>query len=272
MESKLNAVLKLETEPVALLFSDEKPEGAAQFLAGAASCVMFMFANAARGKTVVFDNDTFGCPGGGVGLGFGNVYENRFPGGMPGFCRFLSDGNEADPAGKAIGEGMKAAGAPEHFVDNFLHGERYKKNPELVENFVQSLPITQIPKKYVVMKPLSEVDPATEEPVSVSYLVSPDQLSALVILANYDRPGLENVAVPWAAACQVVGIMSYQEAKKENPRCLIGLTDISARRYLKAQNMSDRMTFTIPFKRLQEMEANVAGSFLEGHTWHDVID
>lgn len=35
-------------------------------------------------------------------------------------------------------------------------------------------------------------------------------------------------------------------AKKENPRAFIGLTDISARRYLKGQNMRNMMTFTVP--------------------------
>jgi uncharacterized protein (DUF169 family) len=271
MESKLSAALRLETEPVALLFSDQKPEGAMQFTPGATSCVMFMLACAARGKSVVFDRTSYGCPGGGVGLGFGNVYEKGFPGGMAGFCGFLSNGNESTPAGKAIGAGMRAAGAPERFVNEFLHGERYKSSPELVENFVAALPITEVPTQYVVMKPLSQVA-EEEKPVSVTCLVNPDQLSALVILANYDRPGLENVAVPWVAACQVVGIMSYQEAQSGSPRCLIGLTDISARRYLKAQGASEKMTFTIPFNRLQEMESNVAGSFLEGETWSDIID
>jgi len=64
---------------------------------------------------------------------------------------------------------------------------------------------------------------------------------------------------------------SYEEAKKEQPRCLVGLSDISARRCLKGQNMQYMMTFTIPFHRLQEMEGNVTGSFLEGSTWADVI-
>jgi len=54
-------------------------------------------------------------------------------------------------------------------------------------------------------------------------------------------------------------------------RCLIGLTDISARRNLKGQNASDKMTFTIPFRRLLEMEENVAGSFLEVSARADVL-
>lgn len=166
---------------------------------------------------------------------------------------------------------MKAAGASAAFVDHFLHGERYKKSPELVRQFVRDVPITDVPTEYVVMKPLSEVAPEKEEPVSVTFLVTPDQLSALTIFANYDRPGLENVAVPYVAACQVVGIMSYREAKSGNPRCLIGLTDISARKYLKGQNAADKMIFTIPYCRFLEMEANVPGSFLEGETWTELV-
>ncbi|HJV64202.1 MAG TPA: DUF169 domain-containing protein [Geomonas sp.] len=271
MESDIAQALRLETEPVALLLVDEKPEGAAQFSAGSRSCVMFMLSSAARGKTAVFDRCSYGCPGGGVGLGFGHIYE-KFPGGVPGFCHFLSQGNEQDPAGKAIGEGMQAAGAPADFVDHFLHGERYKKSPKEAEQFVDALPIQDVPTKFVVLKPLSQVDPEKEAPVSVTLLVNADQLSALVILANYDRPGLESVAVPYAAACQVMGILSYREAEAEHPRALIGLTDISARKYLKAQGMGDKLTFTVPFGRFLEMEENVPGSFLTGSTWAAVIE
>lgn len=266
MDSAISQALKLKTQPVALLFSDEKPEGAAQFKPGSMSCIMFMFASATRGKTAVFDRQTYGCPGGGVGLGFGNAYE-QFPGSVPGFCRFLSTGNEKDPQGKAIGEGMKSAGAPEDFVDHFLHGERYCKSPELAQQFVDRIPITEVPTRYVVMKPLSQVDPLKEEPIAVSFLVNPDQLSALSVLANYDREGIENVAAPWAAACQVIGILAYKEAQAENPRGLIGLIDISARSKLKAQGCADKLTFTVPFQRLCEMEANVEGSFLQSGTW-----
>ena len=270
MESAIAKALKLDSEPVAVLFTDDKPTDAGQFVKGAWGCVMFMFAAATKGKTAVFDRESFGCQGGGVGLGFGNAYE-AFPGGIPGFCGFLSSGNDSDPVGRAIGEKMRAAGAREEFVGHYLHGERYKKNPELVEKFVKTVPITDVPTRYVMMKPLSQVDPAKEEPVSVSFLVNPDQLSALTIFANYDKPGLENVAAPYVAACQVVGIMSYAEAQAEHPRCLIGLTDISARKYLKSQGARDKLTFTIPFHRLLEMEGNVAGSFFEGQTWADVI-
>lgn len=270
MESAIAKALRLDNEPVAVLFTDTRPDGAAQFAPGQWGCVMFLFAAAARGRTAVFDRQSYGCPGGGVGLGFGDCYAG-FPGGLPGFCRFLAHGNATDPVGRLIGEKMRAGGAPGAFVDQYLHGERYKKSAALVEALVREMPMTEVPAPYVVMKPLSQVDAACETPVSVTFLVDPDRLAALTVLANYDRPGCENVAVPYVAACQVVGLLAYREAEAEAPRCLIGLTDLSARKYLKGQHAADRLSFTVPFRRLLEMEANVAGSFLEGETWAAVI-
>lgn len=270
MESAIAKGLGLANEPVALLVTDEEPGEAIRFAPGKQSCVMFLFAAAADGKTALLSREAYGCPGGGVGAGFGDCYRS-FPGGHEGFSRFLSTGNEGSPQGEAIAEGMRKGGAPAEFVGHFLHGERYKKTPELVRDFVRELPMQDVPGKFVVFKPLSLVDPEREEPVTVSFLVDPDRLSALVILANYGRPGLENVAIPYVAACQTVGLLGYREAKSEAPRGLVGLVDISARKYLRGRGRN-LMTFTVPFRRLLEMEADVPGSFLEGDVWRTLLE
>ncbi|HEY6838407.1 MAG TPA: DUF169 domain-containing protein [Geobacteraceae bacterium] len=123
MKSAIAGAINLGIEPVALVFTDEKPAGAVQFETGKWGCVLSMFGAAAtKGRTAVFDRETYGCFGGGMGLGFGNTYE-KFPGGVDGFCGFLSNGNEATEQGRRIGEGMKAGGARAEFVHHFLHGE-----------------------------------------------------------------------------------------------------------------------------------------------------
>jgi hypothetical protein len=270
MKSAIAQAINLQTEPVALLLTDEKPVGAIQFEPGKWGCVMSMFGAAAtKGRTAVFDRESYGCFGGGFGLGFGNTYKS-FPGGIEGFCNFLSSGNEGWEQGRKIGEGMKAGGARPEFVHHFLHGERYKKNPELVREFVAALPETEIPTRYAAFVPLSEIDPAKGEPASVTFVVNPDQFSALVVLASYDRPGLENVSTPFVAGCTAIGILSYREANSLQPRCIVGLIDLSARKYLQAQAGRDALTFTMPYRRFLEMEANVPGSFLEQEPWQSL--
>jgi uncharacterized protein (DUF169 family) len=270
MESAIAKVIQLKYQPVALLWTNERPQGAMQFQEGKWGCVMWLAAHAAKGKPAVADIKTFGCFGGGVGLGFGNQYKN-FPGGEKGFCNFLSDGNANKEGGAELAEKMKPFMRAEAY-DNFLHGERYVKSPELVSKFLESLPLTKIPEQYVVFQPLDNVDTKKEKPQTVIFFVNPDQLSALVVLANYGRGDNENVIIPYAAGCQTIGIYPYREAKSAKPRAVVGLTDLSARVYIRKQlGDPNLMTFSAPFALFEEMEQNVPCSFLERHSWQSLL-
>ena len=66
MESKIVSAIHQELEPVALIWSDEKPEGAMEFVPGKWGCILFLLATAAKGQTAVASRETFGCFGGGV--------------------------------------------------------------------------------------------------------------------------------------------------------------------------------------------------------------
>jgi uncharacterized protein (DUF169 family) len=270
MESAIAGAIQLKYPPVALLWSDEKPAGAMQFAEGKWGCVMWLALHAAKGKVAVADQKTFGCFGGGVGLGFGNQYKN-FPGGEEGFCHFLSSGNAQRQGGVELAESIKPFMTQESY-DNFLHGERYVQTPKLVEKFIQNLPITKIPTRYAVFRPLFDIDPAQVEPRVVIFFVHPDQLAALTVLANYGRGDNENVIMPYAAGCQTIGIYPYREGESKNPRAVVGLTDLSARVYVrKSLNDPHLMTFAVPYALFQEMERNVPGSFLERRTWQSLL-
>jgi len=80
MESQIAQKLRLRYAPVALAWSETRPEKASEFKEGKWGCVMWMAARAARGGTAVCGRKTFGCFGGEVGLGFGDAYK-QFPGG-----------------------------------------------------------------------------------------------------------------------------------------------------------------------------------------------
>lgn len=240
MESRIARELKLRFSPVAIIFTNDKPEGALQFGEGAWGCTVAMLTACANGKTAVFDRKTSGCRGGNVGLGFGNTYAD-FPGGIE---YFLSTGR---------GEGYR-------------EGEGYKKTPELADNFIKQLPVADIPYSYVVFKPLEETDMLKDSPQMVCFYVNPDQLSALVVLANYGRPGNDNVIIPGGAGCHTVCLIPYYETKQERPRAVVGMTDVTARPMVDP----DVLSFSVPFKMFLEMEENVPGSFLEKTSWHKV--
>lgn len=251
MQSKIAEAINLRYHPVAIVFADEKPEGALQFKEGRWGCVVAMLTAAAKGKTTVFDRKTFGCIGGGAGLGFGNTYVN-FPGGLE---YFLSVGNKEfceSEMGRNIVRNWPA----------LSHGEAYKKTPELAKSFVDTLPYYDVPTEYVVFKPLEKILPQ-EHPEVVVFLTTPDQISALHVLANYGRHGGENVYTPWGAGCHSVGIIPLSEGKKESPRAVIGMFDISARKHME----KDILSFSVPYNMFVEMEGNVDESFLTREEW-----
>jgi len=253
MESRLARELQLQYQPVALSLSDEALPGARTPPKGRA-CVMRFLVDAARGETVALDSGTVSCRGGLIGLGFAkNV--SHMPGGEEGFYRFLSTGNR--PHLKELGPGMS---------DDFLDGERYLKTPELVKLFVEGLPAVEIFQRYVVLRPLSAVQPG-DGPLSVTLLADPDQLSALVVLSNYGRETADNVIVPMGAGCHQIGIHVYREAERETPRAVVGLTDLSARLCVNALIGDRFLTFSVPWRMFWEMERDVPGSFLERTTW-----
>ncbi|OAT80703.1 DUF169 domain-containing protein [Desulfotomaculum copahuensis] len=254
MQSKIAAAINLRYPPVAIILTDEKPAGALQFKEGRWGCVAAMFTAAAKGRTAVFDRRTFGCLGGGTGLGFGNQYVN-FPGGIE---YYISTGNKefaASPAGRNMRTSTPLA-----------EGEGYYKSPAIAKKFVDALPMTDVPSTYVVFKPLDQMT-ETEEPAVVVFLANADQLSALAVLANYDRGASETVLAPFGAGCHTLFIIPYAEAQKEQPRAIIGLTDISARKHVD----KDLLSFAVPYKMFRQMEDNVEGSFLQRETWLNVL-
>lgn len=266
MESRVKEALGLRYEPVVLLWSDEYPQGAIGFKSGRFGCVMSLFAAVAQtGRVAAFDRDTYGCWGGGVGLGFGNAYK-AFPGGEACFFRFLSIGNAGWEEGEMEARSIEKSMGGD-FAKNFLEGEGYLRDPDQVKAFVESLPMREIPYRYAVFAPLGSTEESTPNKKVVTFLANPDQLAALVVLAQRTKKmPTQAVLVPWAAGCQSVGILSYKEAESEDPKAVLGLMDISARRHVRKLG-SDLVTFSVPMAMFFEMEEALKDSFVTRPTW-----
>ncbi|MBN1374750.1 MAG: DUF169 domain-containing protein [Dehalococcoidia bacterium] len=237
--SLISRELNLRYPLVAVIPSDDKPEKTANLKETGWACVIGMFMKAARGATVALDRKTVRCPGGKTGVGFGNSYARNLD----------------------LASSFLSTGKPGKF-----EGEAYKKTPQLARAMLEFIPAINLPYKYLLFKPLYQVDTQQETPALVIFLANPDQLSALVVLANYSRTNNHSVIITMGSACSSICLYPFNEIKAAEPRAVIGLTDITVRHYLEP----DILSFTIPYNMYLQMEADAPGSFLMKRPWKEL--
>jgi hypothetical protein len=75
------------------------------------------------------------------------------------------------------------------------------------------------------------------------------------------------VIIPFSAGCQSIGNCTFRENERAQPRAVIGLIDVSARKNLRRQLGEDVLSLSVTPAMFQRMEEDVAGSFLERETW-----
>jgi uncharacterized protein (DUF169 family) len=272
MKSITAEKLRLEYEPVAILWSDLKPEGALQIKPGAQTCIMPFFAQVVtRGKTVVFDRESYGCPGARAGLGFGSGYPDAFGGaGIEFMAAFFVKGRASSKDPDAYCATVRHI--PERERAKFIHGERLHRSIEKAKRFMtEELPITDIKEKYVIFTPLSKVAPG-DRPIIVIFVADPLQITGLVTLVSAIREGTDSVRVPPMAACQQIGAFAYDEATKEHPRAVLGYTDLAARANVRNLIPGNIFTFAVPFRLFLEMEEEAEDGVFDGPIWKGLVE
>jgi uncharacterized protein (DUF169 family) len=218
--------------PICYFYTDQVREEDLKETANLERCLIGNLKRVQDGYSFVYDAHTPGCSGGKRYSGFS---ENL----RPKFEYFLSCG-----------------------IPGELEGERYKKSPQLVEEYLKNHPPFEAPGKYLVFKRLDKLT-EEEEPMAVIFFATPDVLSGLFALANYDRADPYGVVTPMGSGCASIINYPYQEAQSENPRCILGMFDVSARPCVP----EEKLTFTIPLQKFEQVVLNMDESFLITKSW-----
>lgn len=198
-------------------------------------CIIADMAQVRKGKPLLFDIESVGCFGGKRYLGF---TENI----APNFEYFLSCG-----------------------IPGELEGERYKKTPELVRKVMKEMPAFKAPGRYIVFKRWDKLD-EKDNPEVVIVFGTPDVISGLFTLSNYDESEQNGVISPFGAGCATIVMYPYLEKGAGHPRGVLGMFDVSARPCVP----SDVFTFAVPMNKFLRMINNMEESFLITASWKKV--
>ncbi len=200
-------------------------------------CMICDLARVRNGQSIAFTRDSIACGGGRYYAGFEESLR-------PNIEHFLSCGIEGE-----------------------LEGERYKKTPELAARSIQQFPEIRAEGKYLIFKRWDQLVTDDEPQVAV-FFATPDVLSGLFTLANFDTGPEGNVVVPFSSGCGSILAYPLAERRAPRPRTVLGMFDVSARPCVPA----NVCTFAVPMARLLQMTQNMEESFLTTESWSKVRD
>lgn len=221
--------------PITLAYADSSTAAEVVVATAQHHCLICDLAKVRNGISLAFDEPACVCGGAKRYLGFTDQLR-------PGFEYFLSCG-----------------------IPGQMEGERYKKSPEIVLELMAKAPEFTAPAKYAIFKrwdKLAEVD----EPQIVIFFAKPDVLSGLFTLCGFDTAELEAVIAPFAAGCGSIVQYPYLELKREQPRAVLGMFDVSARPFVPAETL----TFAVPMPKFRRMAEDMQDSFLITESWQKV--
>ena len=153
--------------PILFYYTDKEDAADKAPVPTAHACMIGTLSKVKKGASLSFDAGSIGCFGGKRYTGFSQEI-------MPSFEYFLSCG-----------------------IPGKLEGERYKKSPELVQEFIKTAPQFKAPAKNIVLKRFDMVG-QSDNPDVVIFFAPPDVLAGLFTLANFDEAGPNGVFCPFS--------------------------------------------------------------------------
>lgn len=232
--------LRLNSPPIAVYDSEPSDDFNPMVFASGRVCCFAFYESWLEGRTLVikrgesagFNESKTGCPGAHRAFGL----EKDYPEFM---AHFLTDG-----VGAPMGEGLMAG-------------------PELAQEFLDRAKPVEISGDTVLIGPLQAEH--WDRVRSVSFLVDPDRLAALMTLAGYWSADADLIAAPFSSGC---GLLLRELENQDRDRPVIGCTDIAMRKYLPPEILC----LSVTPSRFEQMLTFPDDCFLNKTWWNDLMD
>lgn len=180
--------------PIAFFYVKDRGNVRYKDLPSGWSCLVAELTRVRKGEALAYDGNNIACGGARRNLGYSEKMR-------PGFEFFLSTGNEE------------------------MEGERYKCTPELAKIFEDSIETVPANWGFGIFKRWDLLEEG-DEPGVVMFFATPDVLSGLFTLANFDVADGNGVVTPFGAGCASIVNHPYVEIKRDEPRSVLGMFDV----------------------------------------------
>jgi uncharacterized protein (DUF169 family) len=221
--------------PITFYYTDDPGNAVVVSSSDKWNCLICELQKVRSGQSLAFSSESLKCGGAKRYLGFTDKMR-------PNFEYFLSCG-----------------------IENKMEGERYIRTPELVEELMKNQKKLKITGKYIVFKRWDALNENDNPDVAI-FFVTPDILSGLFTLANYDQSEPNSTIAPFGAGCGSIVHYPYIEKDSQRPRAVIGMFDVSARPCVQQGILS----FSVPMIKMYQMISYMDESFLITDSWKKV--
>lgn len=236
---RISRLLRLETPLIAVYDAETEADFEPLVRARGRACCFAYYERWLSGDTLLIDeakgdfiNPDAGCPGAQIAFGLKEEYP-------PFMAHFLTDGK----------------GAP--------MGEQLKAEPGLAQQFIDNARPPEFKHSHVLIGPLRVEQ--WEHARSVTFLVDPDRLSAVMTLATYHSGPEDVVQAPFSSGC---GLMLREMQNMPGDPAILGGTDIAMRKYLPPNILA----LSVSPARFERMLTAPDDSFLGKDWWNGLMD
>jgi uncharacterized protein (DUF169 family) len=221
--------------PITFYYTDNPVNASQVSSSGKWNCLICQLMKVVSGESFSFSREALKCGGAQRYLGFTDKMR-------PNFEYFLSCG-----------------------IENKMEGERYKQTPEIVREMTKNQKKFNIGGKYIVFKRWDKLE-ESDVPDAVIFFATPDILSGLFTLSNYDQVEPNSTIAPFGPGCGSIVHYPYLEKDSEWPKAVIGMFDVSARPCVP----ESVLTFSVPMIKFTKMIGYMDESFLITDSWKKV--